>query len=105
MEVRFSHSVRIYLKELIQILYDKEYFGFEEDAIEYVNNLIDDIVTNIERKHKKIAPAYFSKFGKNLYYISYRRNKNTTWHVFFNYAEGIYLIRYIGNNHNIGQHL
>lgn len=57
MEVRFFHSAIIYLKELIPVLYDKEYFGFEENAIEYVNDLIDDIVTNIERKHKKIAPA------------------------------------------------
>jgi hypothetical protein len=57
MGVCFFHSAIIYLKELIPVLYDKEYFGFEENAIEYVNDLIDDIVTNIERKHKKIAPA------------------------------------------------
>ena len=36
MKVRFSHSVRIYLSELIQVLYEKEYFGFEKDATEYV---------------------------------------------------------------------
>ena len=104
MEVRFSHTVRIYLSDLIQILYEKEYFGFEKDATEYVNDLIDDILT-IDRKYKKFAPDYFSKYGKNMYYVSYRKNKNTTWYVFFNYSEGIYYIRYIGNNHNIGQYL
>ena len=66
MEVRFSHSVRIYLKELIQILYDKEYFGFEEDAIEYVNNLIDDIVTNIERKHNFVTACKSLSLLRNL---------------------------------------
>jgi len=105
MEVRFSHSVRIYLSELIQVLYDEGYFGFEEKANEYVDDLIDDIVNNIERKQKKLAPDYFSKYGTNMYYMKYNRNRNTTWYVFFNYADGVYLIRYIGNNHNIGQHL
>lgn len=105
MEVRFSHSVRDYLVELIKVLYEEEYFGFEEAAVEYVNDLIDDIYSNISKKHPKFAPPYFSRYGKNLYYVSYRKNKNTTWYIFFNYSDDVYLIRYIGNNHNIGKYL
>lgn len=105
MEVRFSYATRLYLAELIKVLYERDYFGFEEAAKQYVEDLVDDIVQNIQHKHKKIAPDYFSRYGKNMYYTAYRKNKNTTWYVFFNYTEELIYIRYIGNNHSIGQHL
>ncbi|PXV66891.1 hypothetical protein CLV62_104152 [Dysgonomonas alginatilytica] len=105
MEVRFSHATSIFLRELIQILYEEDYFGFEEAAIEYVNDLVDDIQSGIARKHKKPAPSYFDKYGQNMYYVSYKRNKNTTWYIFFNYSEDVYYIRYIGNNHTISHYL
>jgi hypothetical protein len=43
MQIIFDPKVREYLKEVSQILYEEEYFGFEEDAIEYINSLISDI--------------------------------------------------------------
>jgi hypothetical protein len=39
MKVLFLPEVRDYFKELAKILYEKDYFVFEEDAIEYAKYL------------------------------------------------------------------
>lgn len=57
-------EIREYFKELIHILHEKEYFGFEENAIEYVESLFEDIKTTLPQRSKKQAPAYFSRYGK-----------------------------------------
>ena len=57
-------EVREYLSELIRILYEKEYFGFEESAQRYVEELGADIRHNLPTKIKKPAPSYFNKYGK-----------------------------------------
>ena len=79
-------TVRLYLRELVQTLYDKGYFGFH-----------------------KPAPPYFDRYGRHMLYAAFRKNKGTQWYVFFNlYRRGeeiIYLIRYINNNHFIAQYL
>ncbi|NDV68198.1 hypothetical protein [Dysgonomonas sp. 25] len=105
MNIIFHKDVEDYLSELVGILYTKEYFGFEESAIEYVDKLIDDIVTNLHKKLKKPAPKQFSKYGKNLKYVTYRRNKNTSWYVFFEFENNTYYVNYIANNHTVSQHL
>ncbi len=99
----FDKSVEVYLNELIDILYEKEYFGFKESAYEYVEWIIDSIENNINKIPYKVAPPYFSKYGKNLYYCVFKRNENTQWYVFFNYEDDVFYIRYIGNNHNCSQ--
>ena len=102
-------EVRTYLRELSYILYEKEYFGFEDRAQKYVEDLFSDIRMNIPIKLKKPAPPYFEKYGRNMQYASFRKNKGTQWYVFFNTyrqdGEIIYLIRYISNNHAIAQFL
>lgn len=103
--VRFHEEVEIFLNELVDILFEKEYFGFRDSAKGYVDLLVKEIMATIHTKRKKIAPAYFSKYADNLFYTAYKRNKNTTWYVFFHQVGETYYIRYIGNNHNIGQHL
>ena len=104
-------EVREYLKDLIHILYEKEYFGFEESAIEYVEDLFEQITTTLPIRLKKPAPSYFSRYGKDMYYVTFKKNKATQWYVFFTtyidqeQDEQIYLIRYISNNHVIAQYL
>ena len=102
-------EVQIYLKSLKNILFEKEYFGFEESAQKYVDNFFDDISINLSTKPYKPAPRYFDKYGKGMYYTSFRKNKNTQWYVFFRMYhknnEKIYQIRYIANNHTIAQYL
>jgi len=92
-----------YLEELVDILYEKEYFGFENTSVVYVADLFEDIITNLPIKQHKPAPAYYNKYGKGMYYASFVKNRHTTWYAFFTkYEEGgeiIYLVRYIGNNH------
>jgi hypothetical protein len=105
MKVLYDKDVEKYLNELIEILYNKGYFGFKESAYQYVDSLIDDIETKIAITPHKNAPEYFSKYGNGLFYAIFPKNRNTTWYVFFNIKNGIYLIRYICNNHIISQHL
>jgi len=105
MRIIYSNEVKLYLKELIKILFEKEYFGFEVDAEEYVNKLIGYINENIFVKSKKVAPKYFNRYGKNLFYIFYKTNKRTTWFVFFQLKDNVYLIKYITNNHVSGVHI
>jgi hypothetical protein len=74
-----------------------------------VDDLMIDIRTNLHSKTKRKAPPYFDKYGKNMHYATFRRNRQTQWYVFFNIyeyqKEFVYLVRYIGNNHVIAQHL
>ncbi len=105
MEVLITKEVNDYLVELISTLYEEGYFGFEDSAVKYVFELYDDIKVSLPHKLKKKAPAYFDRYGKELYYAVYRKNRNTQWYVFFQYENGIYLVRYIGNNHSIAQYL
>ena len=96
------------LEELVTVLYQQKYFSYEETAKEYVNGLLDDIYLNLPIKQKKPAPKYFERYGKGMYYAVFRRNKHTSWYVFFRmYQENeelTYQIRYITNNHVDAHH-
>jgi hypothetical protein len=105
MKIVFDSEVEKYLYQMVDILYNEEYFGFKENAYQYVDDLIDDIAYNIGSKQKRPAPPYFDRYGENMSYAVFRKNKNTQWYVFFNYDDGIYYIRYIGNNHTCAQYL
>ncbi|MCL2328203.1 MAG: hypothetical protein FWC39_06770 [Bacteroidetes bacterium] len=109
MQVILLPEVLEYLEDLTIILYEKEYFSFGETSSKYVIELYDDITANLPTKLHKPAPRYFYKYGKNMEYAVFRKNKNTSWYVFFTKykknEETIYLIRYIGNNYTIAQYL
>ena len=95
--------------ELSEILYDKGYLGFKNDAINYSEQLFKDIQTYLPLKVKKDAPSYFKRYGNNLFYSSFSKSKNTTWSVFYSIHKEddktIFLVRYLGNNHIIAHHL
>ncbi|MDH6310070.1 hypothetical protein M2451_002960 [Dysgonomonas sp. PFB1-18] len=107
MKVLFLPEVRQYFVELASILYQKDYFGFEENAIRYARELFDDIENSLPEKQKKKAPEYFSKYGDNLSYAVFKKNNTTQWYVFFEtyVQEKAYVVTYIGNNHTIVQYL
>lgn len=98
-------EVEDYLVELIEVLYNKNYFGLKEDAIRYVYSLVSYIYDTLPNLAIKVAPPYFSRYGKDLYYSVFKKNDNTQWYVFFNYEEDIFYVRYIGNNHTCAQHI
>ena len=109
MRIIFLPEVLEYFNELTTILYEKEYFGFEESALRYVEDLLNEIQTTISSKQKKVAPLYFEQYGTDMSYITIRKNKNTQWYVFFitykHKNEIVYLIRHISNNHVAAQFL
>ncbi len=108
MIVHFHEDVDNYLVELVEILYEKEYFGFKESAINYVQELVYEIRDTIFRKHKKAAPRFFARYGYGevVFYVKYQRNRNTQWYVFFTFDDDDnYYVNYIANNHTISQYL
>ena len=75
MKVLAKPEVIDYLEELISILYEKEYFGYEEFAISYVDELIDNINADLPLKLIKPAPQIFKKYGKDIKYATFKKNK------------------------------
>ncbi|MDO5665833.1 MAG: hypothetical protein Q4G63_11340 [Bacteroidia bacterium] len=83
MKVLFSPEVEDYLFELSETLYKKGYFGFKDSAVAYVRNLVLEIKNTLPISTKRPAPPYFERYRKNLYYASFRTNKNSQWYAFF----------------------
>ena len=109
MKVLAIPKVLEYMENLIPLLYEKGYFGFRETAKKYVDELYNEILDTLPFQPHKPAPKYFDKYGKNLEYAFFTKNKRTTWYVFFRVykidGEEIYQVRYIANNHTIAQFL
>jgi len=99
MKITFLPEALDYFNELSTILYEKEYFGFEESALNYVEDLFDDISNTLPTRQKKIAPRSFDQYGKDMYFSTFRKSKTTQWYVFFSIykdnGESVYLVRHI----------
>ncbi|MDR1526217.1 MAG: hypothetical protein LBS46_00925 [Dysgonamonadaceae bacterium] len=104
MKVVFDSLVEDFLYDLVEILYEKNYFEFYEEADDYVSGLVYDITTSIPYKLQRPAPPHFNRYGKNMSYVVFKKNNYTQWYVFFNQEDDIYYIRYIGNNHTCAQY-
>ena len=109
MNVLFLPKVFEYFENLAKILHKKGYFVFRETARQYVTELVNDIKTNLPTRLHRPAPKYFDKYGKNMEYAVFKKNRHTHWYVFFRTywknGEEIYQVRYIGNNHTVAQYL
>ncbi|MDR2913206.1 MAG: hypothetical protein LBV38_08000 [Alistipes sp.] len=109
MKVIFIPEVRLYLQELEHILYYNHYFDSNDSARKYVMELWGDIVTYLPAMVAKTAPPSFNRFGMGMHYATFRKNKQTSWYVFFTEyeveGEIVFLIRHITNNHVIAQYL
>lgn len=103
--VLFSPEVEEDLYSLFRILYDKGYLGTYDFAWSYVQDMVSYIVSNMDAKVKHPAPMYFSRYGHDLSYITYKRNTHTTWYIFFETHDESYLITHITNNHVSGQYI
>ena len=62
-----------YLNELVDILYEKRYFSFEDTSVEYVVELFEDIITNLPVKPGKPAPKHFDQYGKDMEYAAFKK--------------------------------
>lgn len=95
--VHYSEEVETYLNQLIDILFEKEYFGFKEDAQIYVAKIKWFIDDNISVYPPKKVPIELKEFGEK--YILYKANPQTTWYIFYIQDEHRFLIKFITNNH------
>lgn len=109
MRVLFLPEVSQQFIELAEILYDKGYVNFLDTALEYSASLFKDIQASLPMKVHRKAPTWFDRFGQDMFYASFPKNKHTTWYVFFNVynvnGDVVYLVRYMSKNHVIAQHL
>ena len=96
-KVVFTPHIIDYLDDLVRILYKKEYFGFIESAEEYVSKIYDAVPENIKSSTHKLTPKSLKYLGSN--YIFFKSNNRTTWYIFFEKRESVFLITGIINNH------
>ena len=96
--VVFSESVENYLEQLIETLFEKEYFGFKIDAKNYVRKIIYYTENHTFENGVYETSTKYSDFGK--YYIRYKANQHTFWYIFFDKKENHVLINHIFNNHD-----
>lgn len=90
MRVIFAPEVLSYFNALVDVLYEKGYFGFKDSAFSYVED-------------------HFEKYGQRLLYSVFKSSSATRWYVFYNVYEvegkQIFLIKYITNNHSVAKFL
>jgi hypothetical protein len=107
--VLFMPEVRQYYNSLVPLLHNLEYFGHLDGSRKYVKELVEDIMANLPNRQHKSAPEYFDKYEKNMFYATFRKNRQTTWYAFFTKydlnGDTIYLVHYLANNHTVAQHL
>jgi hypothetical protein len=89
-------SIR-FLSKLIKILFEKDYFSFEESAIIYTEKVMIESENLILKGIHKNTPFQISKYGR--FYSYFNSNSKTTWYFFFDIIDNTFIIRYISNNH------
>lgn|SRR5690606_7782499 len=96
-KVVYSSETKAFLRGLVYLLFEKEYFGFEEDAKNYVDKITYFIEEKLPDYPTKPTPEKLEKFGEK--YIVYKANDRTSWYIFFSQEEEFYFIKFITNNH------
>jgi len=105
--VVYDENVKMLFFELVDILYQKEYFGFLDDAKEYVSKIEQYFQMEIPKLHRlgltKKAMPYFKRYGEDLSFVAYKKAKSrTTWYAFFEVFEDRHFkVVHIINNHTI----
>lgn len=102
--VLFAPEVEEDLFQLTKILVEKQYLSTAEYAVSYVRDFVQYIKEHIHTLPHKDVSSYFSRYGINAQYITYRRNHNTTWYIIFEERSDVYFITHITNNHVSGQY-
>lgn len=90
-------KVEYFLNNLVDILFEQEYFGFKEYAMLYTTKIKVFIEEKISEYPSKNTPEGLKKYGEQ--YMTYKANNRTTWYIFFSHEEQTYFIKFITNNH------
>lgn len=96
-KVIFQKTVLDFFEELVFVLFEKDYFTFEENAVEYVANIVNFSKHIIPKNIHKTSPSTLRKYGSH--YIIYQANNNTSWYIFFEKNSNRYIVTAIFNNH------
>lgn len=86
------------LDNLVHTLYRENYFGFINDAQDYVMRIYDFIDSQIHLPISKRTPSEYHKFGSD--FIKYTANKNTSWYIFFDKHQNTFFVNHLINNHS-----
>lgn len=98
-QVIFLREAAEYLEEVSLVLYDLQYFGFKDTCKEYIDRISNYAYRYVGILPGKPAPAHFNRYGKNMRYITYHSNKQTSWYIFYQHHNNQYIVRHITNNH------
>ena len=82
MKVLVTPEVQAYMQRLVQILYEKGYYSFEDSARKYVKDLYDDIRKNLPKQQHKPAPNYYDKEKSCTMLFSKKTNTRIIMHFF-----------------------
>lgn len=85
------------MKELIDILYQQNYFSFKKDAKAYVEEIVLFVNDYNFEINVRETPSKFQKHGKK--FLKYKANNQTTWYIFFDQKDDKFLVNFILNNH------
>jgi len=96
-KIIYLPQVEIFLNDLVDTLFEQEYFGFQNDAEIYMKKIKIFIQEKISIFPSKETPEVLKKFGEK--YVTYKANSRTTWYIFFSQEEDFYFIKFITNNH------
>lgn len=96
-KVSFTIEISEFLNDLGLLLLEKEYFGFEESAFEYIQKIITYAENKIPEVNHKTTPFLLKRLGT--YYISYQVSSGTTWYIFFIKNQKRFIVTGILNNH------
>ena len=85
------------LDKLVRALHNKKYFGYEELAHQYADELSDFIFSIPGQR------AYATKNRRHgAWYCRYKPNRNTTWYITFDTDGNYWVVRNVFSSHSKG---
>lgn len=96
-KIIFKKEVLEYFDELFFILFEQQYFNFEENAHKYIDKIVQFIHKDIAAFPHQSAPKQLKHLGSK--YIFYKANSRTVWYIFFESKDEKYLITGIINSY------
>ncbi|UUF16273.1 MULTISPECIES: hypothetical protein [Flavobacterium] len=96
-KIIFEKAVLEYFDNLVYSVFKEEYFGFHESAQNYIDKIVDFIISSTSTFPPKKTPKSLQYLGSN--YIFYKSNARTTWYIFFEKRDRNYIITGITNNY------
>ena len=97
-KIVFRKEVLEYFDELFFILFEQEYFSFEDNAHKYIDKIVQFIYDDIVTFPHKYSPKELKHLGSK--YIFYKANSRTLWYIFFENKDEKYIITGILNSHS-----